>query len=426
MSVQWKPVPAAASRGPGNPPGRVLAEGVDLNTLLQRANSGIEDIVAIRRDIHAHPELGFEEVRTSELVARKLSEWGIEVTTGVGKLGVIGTIRGNRAGTKAVGLRADMDALALTETNTLTHASCHPGKMHACGHDGHTAMLLGAARALAANPNFCGTVHLIFQPAEEGRGGALAMLEDKLFTRFPCDRIFGLHSYPTMPVGSFGTRPREFMSAAGRWQVTFNGSGGHGGLTPHLASDLTVVQANFVLGLQAIVARNVPPVETAIISVGHINAGDPNAMNVMPSELRISGTMRAFTPAIQALLERKIAELATAHAAIHGARAQVKCWWNTTAVVNDVEATQSALRAATRVAGADLVNHDMQRLTAGEDFSWMQRECPGSFVFIGNGQRKGDGGGHLHMPNYDFNDDALPYGVAYWLSVVQEELGAAS
>lgn len=397
-----------------------------MNTFLQRASAQVEDIIAIRRDIHAHPELGFEETRTSELVAGKLHEWGIEVATSIGKLGVVGTIRGSLPGTKAIGLRADMDALALTETNALSHASLHPGKMHACGHDGHTAMLLGAARVLVAHPNFAGTVHLIFQPAEEGRGGALAMLEDKLFTRFPCDRIFGLHSYPTMPIGTFGTRPHEFMSASGRWQVTFTGTGGHGGLAPHLATDLTVVQANFVLGLQVIVARNVPPTQTAIISVGHIQAGDPNAMNVMPSELRLSGTMRAFTPEVQALLERRIAELATAHASIHGAAAQVKCWWNAAAVVNDEAVTQSAVRAAARVVGLNAVNNDMQRLTAGEDFSWMLRERPGSLMFIGNGQHKGDGGGHLHMPNYDFNDEAIPYGVAYWLSVVEEELGSLS
>ncbi len=397
-----------------------------MNTYLQRANDKVADIVAIRQDIHAHPELGFEETRTSELVANKLREWGIDVTTGIGKLGIVGIIRGNRAGSRAIGLRADMDALAMTETNDLSYASQHPGKMHACGHDGHTAMLLGAARRLAENPDFGGTVHLIFQSAEEGRGGALAMLDDDLFSRFPCDRIFGLHSYPTMPVGTFGTRPHEFMAASGRWQVTFSGTGGHGGMTPHLVSDLTVVQANFVLGLQAIVARNVAPGETAIISVGHIQAGDPNAMNVMPAELRISGTMRAFTAGVQALLERRITDLAKAHAGIQGATAHVKCWWNAAPVVNDVDATQAAVRAATRVVGTDAVNRDMRKLTAGEDFSWLMQKRPGSFVFIGNGQRKGNGGGHLHMPNYDFNDEALPYGIAYWLSVVDEELGASS
>ena len=283
-------------------------------------------------------------------------------------------------------------------------------------------MLLGAARLLAERPDFHGTVHVIFQPAEEGRGGALAMLEDKLFDRFACDRIFGLHSYPTMPIGHFGTRDGAFMAASGRWQVSFKGSGGHGGMTPHLAADLTVAQANFVLGLQAIVARNVAPHETAIISVGHINAGDPNAMNVMPSELKISGTMRAFSPAVQSLLESRIETLAQTHAQLVGATATVKMWWNAAPVINDAQAVQTATRAATAVSGHNAVDSNMNPLTAGEDFSWMLQQRPGAFMLIGNGRRLGDGGGNLHMPNYDFNDDALPYGIAYWLSVVNEEL----
>lgn len=396
-----------------------------MSNYLQRANEGLAEIVGIRRDIHANPELGFEETRTSELVADKLRAWGVDVTTQVGRLGVVGTIQGMRPGTKSIGLRADMDALAMTESNSLPHASRHVGRMHACGHDGHTAMLLGASRILASQRDFEGTVHVIFQPAEEGRGGALAMLEDKLFERFPCDRIFGLHSYPTMPVGSFGTRPGAFMSASGRWQVVFTGSGGHGGMTPHLAADLTVAQANFVLGLQSTVGRNVPPAETAIISVGHISAGDPNAMNVMPAELRISGTMRAFSPAVQELLESRIKTLAHTHAQLVGGKAEVKCWWNAACVVNDQEAVQVAARAAGRFSEQSAFNTAMTQSTAGEDFSWMLQKKPGAFVFLGNGRRLGDGGGNLHMPNYDFNDEALPYGIAYWLSLVDEELGAA-
>ena len=396
-----------------------------MNDLLDRASEGIEEIVAIRRDIHAHPELGFEEFRTSEVIATTLRSYGVDVTTGVGKLGVVGTIKGRLPGARSIALRADMDALAMTETNALPHASRHAGRMHGCGHDGHSAMLLGAARILARDRDFCGTVHVIFQPAEEGRGGALAMLEDDVFGRFPCDRIFGLHSYPTMPVGSFGIRSGDSMAASGRWQVTFSGSGGHGGMTPHLAADLTVVQANFVLGLQAVVSRNVAPAETAIISVGHIQAGDPQALNVMPSQLHIAGTMRAFKYGVQQLLEKRIAELAKAHAAIAGATAQTKCWWNAAPVVNDHASFNSAVEAASRVVDPKAVNSDMQRLTAGEDFSWMLQKKPGAFMFIGNGQRLGDGGGHLHMPNYDFNDEALPYGIAYWLSVVDGELKAS-
>ena len=396
-----------------------------MSGILERARENLDEIVAIRRDIHAHPELGFEEVRTAGLVAAPLAAWGIEVATGVGRLGAVATIRGRDPGAKTVGLRADMDALALTEANALPYASTRPGTMHACGHDGHTAMLLGAARALAQKPDFTGTAHLIFQPAEEGRGGARAMLADDLLARFPCDRLFGLHSYPTMPVGCFATRPGAFMAASGRWQVTFSGCGGHGGMTPHLAPDLTVVQANFILGLHAVVSRNVPPAEIAIISVGHIEGGDAQALNVMPSRLRVAGTMRAFTPAVQAVLEERIAALARAHAAVAGAEAEVEMRWGTVPLVNDAEAVQAAVAAATKIVGAEAVDAAMHPITGGEDFSFMLQQRPGAFTFLGNGTRTGDGGGHLHMPTYDFNDEALPFGIAYWLSVVETELGAA-
>lgn len=394
-----------------------------MTTLLQQAKDGIQDIIAIRRDIHAHPELGFEETRTSALIKRKLLEWGIQVESEIGKTGIVGTIVGNRPGNTAIGLRADMDALALTEGNGLEHASQHPGRMHACGHDGHTAMLLGAARLLARNPDFAGTVHLIFQPAEEGRGGALAMLEDGLFTRFPCERIYGMHSYPPLQAGTFGTRPQVLMAASGRWKVKFSGTGGHGGASPHLATDLTIVQANFIQGLQTVVAREIPPLDTAIISVGYVHGGDPNAMNVMPAEVFVAGTMRAFSAEIQALLERRITELANVHAKLIGATAQVECWWNAIPVDNDGKATEVAVEAARMVVPPEKVNGEMRPVTAGEDFSFMLKARPGAFMFIGNGRSAGDGGGDLHMPNYDFNDDVLHYGIAYWLAVVQQELG---
>lgn len=399
-----------------------------MNDFLEHAATDIADIAAIRQDIHAHPELGFEETRTSALVIERLRSWGVDVTTEVATTGVVGTIRGKRPGTRCIGLRADMDALALNEVNDMAHASRHPGRMHACGHDGHTAMLLGAARRLALNPDFSGTVHLIFQPAEEGRGGALAMIADKLFDRFPCDRIFGMHSYPALPIGTFATTPNAFMAASGRWQVTFEGPGGHGGATPHLVADLTVIQAHFVLGLQTIIARNVSPSETAIISVGHIQAGSPDAMNVMPAVLKISGTMRAFSEGVQKQLESRIAKLAQMQAQLQGATATVKCWWNSAPVVNDVDATASAVAAATRVVGAGAVEPRMRPVTAGEDFSFMLQQRPGCFVFIGNGGGGAAGvhrQGHLHMPTYDFQDEALPYGIAYWLSVVHQELGEA-
>jgi amidohydrolase len=393
-----------------------------MSGLLEVASRHVDEIAAIRRDIHANPELGFEENRTAGIIVSKLQAWGIDVTDRIAKTGVVGTIRGRRPGTRSIGLRADMDALAMCELNSFAHASSTPGRMHACGHDGHTAMLLGAAQVLAENRDFEGTVHLIFQPAEEGRGGALAMMSDALFERFPCDRIFGMHSYPVLPLGKFGIRKNAMMAASGRFQVVFTGSGGHGGEGPHTSADLSVVAGHFLLGLQTIVGRNVPPMETAIISVGHIGAGDPNALNVIPARLQISGTMRAFTSEVQRLIESRITAHAETFAQSEGASAEVKCWWLAEPLVNDPAATDSALAAAVDVVGADAVTDDLPRITAGDDFESMMRVRPGAYMLIGNGRHEGEGGGNVHTPNYDFNDQALPLGIAYWLSIVNKEL----
>ncbi len=393
-----------------------------MNMLLDVAKDHLDEIVAIRRHIHAHPELAFHEMRTAELVASKLQQWGVEVAVGIAGTGVVGTIRGRRAGVRSIGLRADMDALPICESNAFAHTSSVPGRMHACGHDGHTAMLLGAAQALAANPDFEGTVHLIFQPAEEGGGGAIAMLDESLFSRFPCDRIFGMHTYPVLPLGTFGIRKNEMMAASGRWVVRFTGPGGHGGATPHLAVDLSVVTAHFLLGLQSIIGRNVSPVEAATISPGHISGGDPKALSVIPAEIQVAGTMRAFKPEIQQLLEERITAHAEAFARSEGAGVDVKCWWLTTPLVNDPDTTVSALAAAVDVVGADAANGEIPLLTAGDDFAYMMRQRPGAYMLIGNGNHDGDGGGQVHTPHYDFNDDALPYGIAYWISVVNREL----
>ena len=254
----------------------------------------LPDLVAIRRDIHAHPEMGLEEVRTSALVADRLREWGVEVTEGVGKTGVVGTITGRLPGQRAIGLRADMDALAIEEATGAAHASQNPGVMHACGHDGHTTMLLGAARHLAEHRDFAGTVHLIFQPAEEGRGGAQAMLADGLLERFPCDALYGMHTSPGMKVGQFGIREGVAMAGGCMFHVRFTGNGGHGGATPHLSVDLSIVQAHFVLGLQTIVGRNISAFDPAVISVGHIGGGARDSANVMPAEMTVSGTARYY------------------------------------------------------------------------------------------------------------------------------------
>ncbi len=392
----------------------------DTTTRLAR---NLPDLIAIRRDIHAHPELGMEETRTAALVAEKLRGWGIEVTEGVGRMGVVGTLRGRRPGQGAIGLRADMDALALTERTELPYASANPGRMHACGHDGHTTMLLGAAQLLAEAPDFAGTVHFIFQPAEEGRGGAQAMLADGLFERFPCDAVYGLHNMPGIPVGHFATRKGPLMAASGRWQVVFRGTGGHGGNSPHLATDTTVAQATFVQALQTIVSRNVSSLDSVVVSVGHIAAGAPESLNVMPSELHIGGTMRAFTPAMQTLVEARIRDLAEQCAALHGATAETTLWWGTVPLINHARETDAAVAALNALVGPAQVETDTSPVTGGEDFAFILRAKPGAFVFIGNGTAP-DGQAHaLHTPLYDFNDAALPHGIGFLVGLVRRELG---
>lgn len=381
------------------------------------------ELTAIRRDIHAHPELGLEERRTAALVAAKLREWGVEVTEGVGGTGVVGIIRGKGAGQRAIGLRADMDCLALEEQTGLPHASTIPGRMHACGHDGHTTMLLGAAGYLAQNRDFGGTVTLIFQPAEEGRGGALAMLADGLFERFPCDAIYGLHNSPGMAVGQFGTCVGPMLAAADSWNVVFKGVGGHGGSQPHLSTDITYAQAHFVLGLQGIVGRNVAPLDTAVISVGYIHSGSTEAANVVPSELSIGGTARSYSPEVRQMFERRIAELAAATAQAWGCTATASYHHGPRALLNQPEQVAVAVAAAARAVGADQVNGAIRPGTGGEDFAEMMQVVPGAFMRIGNGVRPDGTFDGLHTPRYDFNDAIIPDGVRYWVGLVTEELG---
>jgi amidohydrolase len=383
------------------------------------------ELAAIRQDIHAHPELGMEEQRTAALVAQELRALGIEVTEGVGKLGVVGTIRGSRPGNRSVGLRADMDALQIPEATGKPYASRNPGVMHACGHDGHTTMLLGAARWLAHHRDFGGTVQLIFQPAEEGRGGAKAMLEDGLFDRFPCDAVYGLHTKPTIPAGTFATRKGPALAAADRFKVVFRGTGGHGGSTPHLATDITIVQAHFVLALQTIVGRNVPAVEAAVLSVGSIEGGSPISPNVMPAELTITGTSRSYTPAVRDLLERRIGELAQGLAAMHGCTAEVTYRRGVPALVNHAEQTDLAASAAGALVGDKAVNAAFPPVTGGEDFALMLEVRPGAFMFIGSGAGPDGTSPNLHTPHFDFNDEIIPLGVAWWVGVVEQELGTA-
>ncbi|TDR87251.1 amidohydrolase [Enterovirga rhinocerotis] len=381
-------------------------------------------LTAIRRDIHAHPEMGMEETRTAALVARELRAAGLEVTEGVGGTGVVGTLRGNRPGNRAIGLRADMDALAIHEKTDLPYASTTPGTMHACGHDGHTTMLLGAAKALAARPDFGGTVQFIFQPAEEGRGGAAAMLADGLFERFPCDAVYGMHNGAGLPVGKFRIRSGPMMAAVDFFTVTFRGTGGHGGSTPHLATDVTIAQAHFCLALQNVIGRNVPAVEPAVVSIGSIHGGSADSPNVMPAEIVITGTVRTFSDTVRALMERRLRELAAIHAQAQGCSAEVAYSGFTNVLVNDPDHTAKAVRAASLLVGEEAVDGNAPPITGGEDFADMLQARPGAFIFIGNGVKE-DGSFHsVHTPHYDFNDDIIPLGVGYWVALVRQELGA--
>ena len=382
----------------------------------------LPELTAIRRDIHAHPELGLEEHRTAAIVAAKLREWGVETTTGVGGTGVVGTIRGRLPGQRAIGLRADMDALAIVEATGLDYASTSSGRMHACGHDGHTTMLLGAAKYLSEHRDFAGTVQLIFQPAEEGRGGANAMLADGLFERFPCDAIYGMHNRPGMPVGEFGIRKGGAMAGGCMFKVTFTGKGGHGGSTPHLSVDLSIVQAHFVLGLQTIVGRNISAFDPAVISVGYIGGGAIESCNVMPAELTVGGTARHYSASARDIITTRITELAEGLAKLHGAGVEVFFDWVAAPLVNHDEQTDVAVAAASAVVGDKAVNANLPATGGGEDFAYMLQVKPGAFIFLGNGSAP-DGTVHgVHTPLYDFNDAAIPHGVGYWVELVQQEL----
>ncbi|GGB11953.1 amidohydrolase [Brucella endophytica] len=382
------------------------------------------DLIAIRRQIHAHPELGFEEHRTATLVASKLKEWGIEVTEGIGRTGVVGTLRGNRSGNRSIALRADMDALPLIEKTGLPYASTVTGKMHACGHDGHTTMLLGAARYLSENRDFAGMVHFIFQPAEEGLGGGRLMVEEGLFDRFPADAVYGMHNEPGRPVGEFGLRPGPFLAASDTWQVTFIGTGGHGGAAPHLATDPTIPAAQFILAAQAIVGRNISALEPSVISVGHIAAGAEGAPNIIPDTVVVKGTARSYSPAVRDTIERRLAEVSEGLAATHGCRAEPVYVRRYPPLINDAEATAKAVRAASDIVGRDKIDDDSVRQTGAEDFSFMLEARPGAMIMIGNG-RNDDGSFHfVHTPHYDFNDEIITLGAAYWVSLVQQELSA--
>jgi len=383
------------------------------------------ELTAIRRDIHRHPETAFEEQRTAQIVADKLQSWGIEVHRGLATTGVVGTLKGKRPGQKTIGLRADMDALHLQEKNEFDYASVHANKMHACGHDGHTTMLLGAAKHLAAAPDFAGTVHFIFQPAEEGLGGARVMIEEGLFDKFNCDAVYGMHNMPGFPSGHFAIRAGAMLASSDSWQVTFKGTGGHGAM-PDRGTDPTYVAGQFIVAVQGIVGRNVPPSQTAVLSVGHIAGGSAGSPNVIPAEVLISGTARSFSADVRDLLERRLAEVAAGIAQAGGCTAESKYLRRYPALVNSVEQTSLAVEAAAMTVGRENVDPNTPRISGAEDFAFMLEKKPGAYIMIGNGGPDEGGCHNVHSPLYDFNDRILTTGAAYWVNLVQVELGNAA
>lgn len=388
------------------------------DTVMEVVRGFEPEMVAIRRDLHRHPEVGFEVARTAGLVADRLRAWGVdEVVEGVGRTGVVGTVHGRLPGHRgAVLLRADMDALLIHERTGLAHASAVPGRMHACGHDGHTAMLLGAARYLAAHRGaFAGSVRLVFQPAEEGHGGALAMLADGLIERFPAEAAFGLHNLPGLPIGRFATRLGPFLAGCDTWTATFRGAGGHGG-SGHLAADVTAAQAHFVLASQGIAGRDMPALQPAVVGVGHVGAGDWGAPSVLPAEAVVRGTARCFDAGVRDLLERRLGEAARASAAMVGAAVEFVYERQFPPLVNDAAYTALAA-SATAAVGEAGVDAAMAPVTTSDDFACVLERSAGNFMAVGNGAGPGTAG--LHTPRYDFDDAALSFGTRYWIALVQ-------
>jgi amidohydrolase len=379
------------------------------------------EIAAWRRDLHAHPELMFDVHRTAGSVADKLKAFGCdEVVPGIGRTGVVGVIRGRKAAAggraKVIGLRADMDALPMEEATGLPYASTTKGKMHACGHDGHTAMLLGAAKYLAETRNFGGTAVIIFQPAEEGGGGGREMVKDGLMERFGIEEVYGMHNYPGMPVGQFGMRSGPIMASADYVSVEIEGKGGHAA-RPHLTVDPILVGAQIVSQLQSIVSRNVDPLESGVVSICVFQSGSAN--NVIPQSAKIAGTCRSLTEGVRDLLEARVREIVDGVARLHGATARLSYHRGYPVTVNHPEQTAFAAAVASEVAGRDRVNDALPPMMGAEDFSYMLNARPGAFIFVGNGNSAG-----LHHPAYDFNDEVIPVGSSYWVRLVETALPA--
>jgi hippurate hydrolase len=382
------------------------------------SDAAIEQFIAVRRDIHRHPELAFSERRTAALVAAQLGAWGYAVTTGLGGTGVVGQLKRGTSD-RRIGLRADMDALPIAEATGAAWASCEHGVMHACGHDGHTAMLLAAAQHLAQHGRFDGTLNLIFQPAEEGGGGALKMMEDGLFERFPCDAIFAMHNMPGYPQGQLVFRSGPTMASSDYATITLHGHGGHGAM-PHKATDVVVAAASLIMALQTVVSRHVDPLQPAVVTVGAIHAG--NANNVIPAEARLEVSVRALDPQVRVHMAQRIRELVQQQAQSFGVRADIDWRPGYAVLVNDAQQTARALAVARKHFPAEQINPQGAMLTGSEDFAFMLERVPGSYLFIGNGADGEPGACMVHNPAYDFNDLNIAPGATYWIALVQDLL----
>lgn len=386
------------------------------------------ELQEIRRDIHAHPELCYEEQRTADVVAEKLTAWNIPVIRGMGVTGVVGVIKRGTS-TAAIGLRADMDALPMQEFNTFPHASKHDGKMHACGHDGHTAMLLGAAHHLAQHGTFDGTVYVIFQPAEEGGAGAKKMIEDGLFEKCPMQAVYGMHNWPGAPVGTFGVTPGPMMASSNEFEVVVRGKGSHAA-QPHKSVDPIMVAVQIAQSWQTIISRNKSPLDAGVLSITQIHAG--SATNVIPDDAKLIGTVRTFTLEVLDLMEQRMRDVATHTAAAFGAEVEFKFKRNYPPLINHARETAFAVGVMQDVVGAAGVNAKVEPTMGSEDFAFMLQHKPGCYVFIGNGggehREMGHGLGpcNLHNPSYDFNDELLPIGATYWVRLAEAALPQAS
>lgn len=399
-------------------PSRSTCSLSDMTYLRDALIERVGEFIQLRRDIHRHPELAFEEHRTSDLVATKLVSWGYQVHRGLGGTGVVGTLKRGSSERK-LGIRADMDALPIQEATGVEWASTRQGLMHACGHDGHTAMLLAAAKAIAQTPDFDGTLNLIFQPAEEGGGGAVRMMDDGLFEHHPCDAVFAMHNMPGTPVGHFVFREGAAMASSDYATIRIHGTGGHGAM-PHRAADPLVAASSIVMALQTIVSRNVDPLHTAVVTVGALHAGQAN--NVIPALATLELSVRALDPQVRQLLEQRIKALVTAQAESFGVRAEVEWRQGYCVLVNHAEQTDFARQVALDLVGPERVTLNGPPLTGSEDFAFMLEKVPGSYLLIGNGDGDSAGACMVHNPGYDFNDDNIATGGSYWVSLVQAYL----